>query len=150
METVARAIVVYLFLLVIFRISGKRTLGQVTTFDFVLLLIISETTQQALIGVDFSIVNCMLLIATLATIDIALSLLARRYPRIARLTEGAPLIIVENGKPLRERMRREQVNEDDILHAARATQGLESMDQIKHAVLERNGGISVIPREREQ
>lgn len=146
MEAVVRALVVYVFVLIVFRISGKRSLGQVTTFDFVLLLIIAETTQQALIGDDYSMTNAMILIASLAGLDIGLSLLKQRSRALARLLEGTPLVIVQDGQPLRERMDKEQVDEDDVLHAARETQGLERMDQIKLAVLERNGGISVVPR----
>ncbi|HEY8520670.1 MAG TPA: YetF domain-containing protein [Gammaproteobacteria bacterium] len=144
METVIRGIVVYAFLLLIFRVSGQRSLGQVTTFDFVLLLIIAETTQQALLGEDFSVTNAFLLIATLIALDIFLSLLKQRSERLDAWLEGLPLVIVERGKPLRERMAKARVDEADILSAARQTQGLERMDQIKYAVLERNGAISVI------
>ena len=146
METVVRALIVYVFVLLVFRISGKRSLGQVTPFDFVLLLIIAETTQHALIGSDYSMTNAMILVATLAGIDIALSVLKQRSRRFAQLIEGAPLVIVRDGTPLREYMDREQVDDEDVLHAARETQGLERMDQIKLAVLERNGGISIVPR----
>jgi uncharacterized membrane protein YcaP (DUF421 family) len=75
MDAVLRGLSVYIFLLIIFRISGKRSLGQVTSFDFVLLLIIAETTQQALLGDDYSVTNAFLLIGTLVGVDIGLSLL---------------------------------------------------------------------------
>ena len=146
MDAVARGVAVYLALVVIFRISGQRSLGQVTTFDFVLLLIIAETTQQALLGEDFSVTNALLLIVTLIALDVGLSLLKQRSPRLDRLLEGLPLVIVENGKPISERMAKARVDEEDVLSAARELQGLERMDQIKYAVLERNGGISIIKR----
>jgi uncharacterized membrane protein YcaP (DUF421 family) len=148
METVVRGIAVYLFLLLVFRVSGKRSLGDVSTFDFVLLLIIAEVTQQALTGDDFSVTTALILITTLVGLDIALSALKLRWPRLDRIIEGRPLVLVENGRLLRDRMRKERVDEDDILTAARQTHGLENVDQIKFAVLERNGRISVIPRER--
>lgn len=144
MDALLRGLAVYAFLLIVFRISGQRSLGQVTTFDFVLLLIIAETTQQALLGDDYSITNSFLLIATLVTLDIGLSLMKRRSQRIDRLLEGSPLVIVENGRPLTERMAKSRVDEQDIMTAARELQGLERMDQIKYAVLERNGTITVI------
>src|SRR5690606_6181492 len=128
------------------RISGQRSLGQVTTFDFVLLLIIAETTQQALLGDDYSLTSAFLLIVVLLSIDIALSLLKRHSPGIDRLLEGLPLVIVEDGKPLRERMTRARVDDEDILSAARTLQGLERMEDIKYAVLARNGGISIIKK----
>ena len=147
MDAVLRGLSVYIFLLIIFRISGKRSLGQVTSFDFVLLLIIAETTQQALLGDDYSVTNAFLLIGTLFGVDIGLSLLKQRSAKLDQLLEGAPLVIVEEGKPLKDRMDKARVDEDDILHAARELQGLERMEQIKYAVLERNGDITVVPKQ---
>ncbi|OPZ07255.1 MAG: hypothetical protein BWZ08_01958 [candidate division BRC1 bacterium ADurb.BinA292] len=146
MDAVLRGLSVYVFLLIVFRISGKRSLGQVTNFDFVLLLIIAETTQQALLGDDFSITNSFILIVTLMLVDIALSLLKQRLPRLDRLLEGTPLVVVEDGRPIQGYLRRARIDEEDILTAARGTQGLERMEQIKYAVLERNGDITIIPR----
>lgn len=145
MDSVLRGAAIYFFLMVIFRLSGKRALSQVTTFDFVLLLIISETTQQGLLGDDFSITNACLLITTLVGLDVGLSLLKRTWPRLDRVIEGVPLVILENGRPIRAYMEKARVDEEDILHAARELQGLERMDQIKYAILERNGGITIIP-----
>jgi uncharacterized membrane protein YcaP (DUF421 family) len=147
MDAVLRGLSVYMFLLIIFRISGKRSLGQVTSFDFVLLLIIAETTQQALLGDDYSVTNAFLLIGTLVGIDIGLSLLKQRSAKLDQLLEGAPLVIVEEGKPLKDRMDKARVDEEDILHAARELQGLERIEQIKYAVLERNGDITVVPKQ---
>jgi uncharacterized membrane protein YcaP (DUF421 family) len=144
MDILIRGLAVYVFLLVVFRIGGKRSLSQATTFDFVLLLIIAETTQQALVGDDWSITTAFLLIALLVGLDILLSVLKCRYQRVDQLIEGVPMIIVRDGHPLRERMTKERIDEEDILFAARASQGLERMDQIKYAVLERNGRISII------
>jgi uncharacterized membrane protein YcaP (DUF421 family) len=146
MDAVLSALSIYVFLMVIFRIAGKRTLSETTTFDFVMLLIIAETTQQALLGDDFSVTNSFLLITTLVGLDIALSLLMRRWPRLERIMTGAPMILVENGKPLLERMHKARVSEGDVLTAARELQGLKRMDQIEYAVLERSGGISIIPK----
>jgi uncharacterized membrane protein YcaP (DUF421 family) len=147
MDSVLRAAAVYIFLLVLFRIAGKRTLSDVTTFDLVLLLIISEATQQALLGEDFSLTNAFLVILTLIGIDIALSLGVQRWPGLSKWMEGVPLVIVEHGRPLQERLKRVRVSEDEILTAARERQGLARMDQIEYAVLERSGGISIIPRQ---
>lgn len=146
MDAIVRGFAMYVFLLLVFRISGQRSLGQVTTFDFVLLLIIAETTQQALLGEDFSMTTAFLLIVTLIALDIGLSLLKQRSPRLDRFLEGLPLVIVENGQPLHERMAKARVDEDDVMSAARELQGLERMEQIKYAVLERNGNISIIAR----
>jgi len=146
MESVLRGLVVYLFLLLIFRIAGKRSLGQITTFDFVLLLIISEATQNALVGKDYSMTNAFLVIMTLVGLDIGLSLWKQRSARIDQLFEGVPLVIVENGRPIKERLDKSRVDESDILTAARHLFGLERMSQIKYAVLERSGDITIIPK----
>ncbi len=148
MDSIIRGAVVFIFLLLIFRLSGNRTLAQMTSFDLVLLLIISETTQQALIGEDQSMTNAALLIVTLVGISIILSLLKERMPRLEKWLDGTPMIIVENGKPLKDRMDKARIDEADILEAAREMQGLERSDQIKYAVLERSGRITIIPKER--
>ncbi len=146
MDAVLRTAVIYLFLLVLFRLAGKRTLGEVTPFEFVLLLIIGEATQQGLLGDDFSITNAVLVVTTFIVFDIALGLAKQRTQWLERIVEGTPVVIFADGEPIRERMNRTRIDEADILEAARAKQGLESLDQVKFAVLERSGGISIIPR----
>src|SRR5688572_31267437 len=148
MDAVLRAAAVYIFLLVVFRIAGERTMASMTTFDFVLLLIIADLTQQALIGDDFSLTKMMLVIVTLIGIDIGISLLKDRSRLFHKVIEGVPLIIVEDGRVLDDRMRRARIDLEDVLQAARERQGLERVDQIKYAVLERTGEISIIPNTR--
>ncbi|WP_426957877.1 DUF421 domain-containing protein [Muricoccus radiodurans] len=148
MDTVLRAVAVYVALLLLFRISGRRSLAQVTTFDFVLLLIVGEATQQALLGEDFSVTNAIIVIVTLMGLDVALSLYKRGNPRAERVLEGLPTILVADGVPLRDRLAKSRVSEADILQSARATQGILRMDEIRLAVLEVSGGISIIPRDR--
>jgi uncharacterized membrane protein YcaP (DUF421 family) len=145
MDVVLRAVTIYMLLLIIFRIAGKRALSQTTTFDFVLLLIISEAIQPAMVRDDYSLTNAFLLVVTLVGLDIALSLIKQRSHRIEQLLDGVPLVIVEDGKPIKDRMQKARVDENDVLTAARELQGLERMEQIKYAVLERSGGISIIP-----
>lgn len=146
MDSVLRALVIYLFLLVLLRPSGKRTLAQVTTFDFILLLIIGEATQQALLGNDFSLTNAGVVITTIVALDVGESVLGRRFNGLSRLLNGTPLVIFENGRPIEKRMKKIRVEVSDIMETARRAHGLERLDQIKYAVLERSGGISVIPK----
>jgi uncharacterized membrane protein YcaP (DUF421 family) len=149
MDSVLRAFVMYSFLLLVYRLAGSRTLAQMTAFDFVLLLIIGEATQQALLGQDFSLTNAFLVILTLIGLDIGLSFWKQHSPRLDQLIDGVPLVLVEEGQVLKERMDKVRVDEADILAAARSLQGLERMDQIKYAVLERSGGISIIPQPKQ-
>jgi len=148
MQPVIRACAVYFFLLVVFRAFGKRSLAQITMFDFVMLLIIAETTQQALLGEDFSITNCFLLVATLLVLDTALGLAKDRWPWFDRVAEGTPLVILEHGRPMPDRLRRSRVDVADILSSARELQGLERLDQIRYAVLEKNGTITIVPEDQ--
>ena len=146
MEPILRGLIVYIFLFLVFRIAGNRTLSQATTFDLVLLLIISETTQQAMVDNDHSVTNCFLLVMTLIGTTILLLILKQKFPRLRLWLESAPLVVVDHGKLLHDCMNLMHVDKDDILEAARQTQGLERLDQIKFAVVERNGDISIIPR----
>ncbi|MDP9227136.1 MAG: DUF421 domain-containing protein [Actinomycetota bacterium] len=147
MDSVLRALTVYVFLLVLFRVAGKRTMAQITVFDFVLLLIISEATQQAMIGQDFSITNAVLAMTTLVAAERGLTWVQWRYKRIGRLLDGLPLVLVVDGRPIHDRLKQERIDESEILAAARESQGLARMDQIKYAVLEQSGGISIVPKE---
>jgi uncharacterized membrane protein YcaP (DUF421 family) len=145
MESIVKAMIVYVGLLILFRLSGKRTLAEVSPFDLVLLLIISEATQSALVDSDNSMTNAFLLVTTLIAMNVLMSEIKLRWKGAGRVLDSTPLVIVENGKPIMEHMRKERVDVEDVLDTARETHGLESLEQIRYAVLERNGMISIIP-----
>jgi uncharacterized membrane protein YcaP (DUF421 family) len=148
MDNVYHAAVIYVFLLIIFRFAGKRTLTEMTTFDLLLTLIISEATQQAMVTNDHSLTGAIVLITTLVGLDIGLSLLKQRFPTLAKVVDGVPVIVLKNGQLLHDRAAKERVDTDDVLGAARRIHGIERLDQIKYAVVEESGGISIIPAER--
>jgi uncharacterized membrane protein YcaP (DUF421 family) len=145
METVIKAALVFFVLWAIVRISGRRTLGQMTAFDFVLFLIIGGATQRALTGEDYSLINALLLVSTFVALDVGLSLIEARSTRAKRVLKGLPMIVVENGALLKERVLRARVTEGEIMEAARKLQGLERLDQIKFAILEANGSFTILP-----
>jgi uncharacterized membrane protein YcaP (DUF421 family) len=145
-DIVLRGAVTYFVVWLILRVAGKKTLSETTTFDFVLLLIISETTQSALIDGNNSLTCTVILVVTMVGMDIVLSLWKQRSRTAERIIDGTPLVILTDGIPLKDRMDKERVGEDDILEAARQLLGLERLDQIKYAVLERDGGITVVPK----
>jgi uncharacterized membrane protein YcaP (DUF421 family) len=147
MELIVRCTLIYLGLLLIFRIAGKRALAQITTFDIVMLLIIAETTQQALVHDDASLTNAFILIATFFTLEIAFSRLTSRWPVVDKWLNSRPIVLVRDGRVLDERLSAERVSVDDIRRAGRERQGVANLGQIEHAVLETDGAISVIPRE---
>ena len=146
MEIVLRAGAIYLLVLLLLRLSGKRTMAQLTTFDFVLLLIISEVTQQAILGNDFSVVGAALAMLTLIVLNRMSDTISWKWPRFDRLVNDGALVIVEHGEPNAELMAMSRLDVDEVLEQARSSQGIERMDQIKYAILERTGSISVIPK----
>jgi len=148
MESVLRAIVTYLVIFVLFRISGKRTLKETTPFDLVLILLISEATQEALINMDRSLTNAFLLISTLIAIDMIFSYIKIKFKKADKIIDGVPMLLVSNGKELKEAMTIARLDTEDILEAAREMQGLAKLEEIKFAVLENNGTITIIPREK--
>lgn len=150
MDSVVRAAAVFGFLLLVFRVTGKRSLAQITTFDFILLLIIGEATQQALLGDDFSIINAWIVISTLMGLDLALSLAKQRWPKLDPVLDSTPLLIVVDGRIIDTHARHERVDLEDVMAAAREAHGLERLEQIKFAVLERSGGISIVPARTEK
>jgi len=147
MEMVLRAIAIYLILLVVFKVAGRRALLQMTSFDLILLLIISEATQQALLGDDFSVTGAMLTIITLVVVDMLFGYMKKFISGAESVLDGSPVILVENGIPLGDKMEKVDVSCDDILVAARQNQGITELSKIKYAILERNGHISIIPVE---
>jgi uncharacterized membrane protein YcaP (DUF421 family) len=107
---------------------------------------VSEATQQALVGEDYSLTTAVIVILTLIGIDIGMSLLKRRFQVLDRWIEGIPTVIVEGGRPHRAAMQMARIDEADVLEAARRLRCIERMDQIKYAILEKSGGITIVPK----
>ncbi|WP_414163644.1 DUF421 domain-containing protein [Superficieibacter sp. BNK-5] len=147
MDMIVRAVAIYLVLLVVFKIAGRRTLLQMTSFDLILLLIISEATQQALLGNDFSITGAALTIITLVVVDMIFSMIKKYISGAESMIDGSPVILVENGELLQKKMQLADISCDDIMASARNNQGVYKISDIKFAILERNGHISIITKE---
>jgi uncharacterized membrane protein YcaP (DUF421 family) len=146
MDSVIKSLLVYFVLWLVIRATGRRTLGQLTVFDFILFLIIGGAASRALMGQDYSLTHAFLVIATFVVVDIAVSLVERDLPRLAHVLKGVPTVVVENGHVLSARLRRARISEEDVLEAARHSHGLERMDEIKFAIFEASGRISIIPK----
>ena len=145
MDTILHTALMYLVLLSIFALFGKRSLSEVTLFDLVILLILSEVTGEVLLG-EQSVTAATLSVVTLLTLSWAFDVLTFRSKRFDKLLNDSPTLLLERGRVIEERAREFRVDEDDILQEARSSQGLERLDQIKYAVLERDGQISIIPQ----
>jgi uncharacterized membrane protein YcaP (DUF421 family) len=143
--TVGRAGLVYVFLLAVFRVAGRRTLAQVTTFDLILVLILGDATQQALVGEQGTLATTVVAVATLVLFDIGLSRAKQRWPLVDTVVDGLPIPLVVHGTRQTAQMHAEGVTDDDVLTAARERQGLSRMEDVEFAVLEQSGGISIVP-----
>ena len=146
MDMVLRATVAYVFLLLVIRATGKRELGQLSPFDFVILLVISEALQPALTDNDRSITGSVILASTLAFWHLSVAILTYRSQKAQDIINGVPAILVRDGRIDRRTMDAEQVPESDILSEARQV-GIERIDQIRLATLESTGKISIIPKQ---
>ena len=146
MWIVIRVLFTYLFLLFAMRGLGKREFAQLSAQEVILLLVISETLQQAMIGDDFSMTTAVIAAATLMLCSFLTSVISYRFKAVGDALEGDPAVLVHEGKLLRRNMDLERVPIDEIYGEIRRV-GLERLDQVKWALLEADGKISVIPRE---
>ena len=144
-EKIVRSVVVYLFLLAAFRFTGKRQVGQLTPFDLVVLLVISNVVQNAVIGPDNSLGGGLLGAVVILALNGLLVEVTYRSKRLRRVLEASPTVLVHNGKLVEKNLASERITLDD-LHAAMRRAGVVDIAHVRVAVLEENGGISVIPR----
>src|SRR5439155_15615793 len=143
MDLVLRAIVVFVFVLVLTRVIGRRELGSLAPIDLILLIILGDALQQGLTQDDYSVTGAVLVVGTLAVLQVFTSWLSFRVPLTRRLLEGEPLIVVQDGKPIERNLRRERLTLEEVAEAARMHE-IGSLEEVKWAVLERNGEISFI------
>jgi uncharacterized membrane protein YcaP (DUF421 family) len=146
LEIIARTVIVYAALLVALRIAGKRLLGQMTPFDLVVLLLVSEAVQNALIGGDMSTTGGLIAAGALIGTNYGLAAASERVTWLRNMLEGGPTVLVRDGKFLKENMLREGLDEDEVLMAIRE-HGVEDVEGVQLAVLETDGTISVVPTE---
>jgi uncharacterized membrane protein YcaP (DUF421 family) len=147
LEKVVRSVVVYVFLLVAFRVAGKRQLGQLTAFDLVVLLIISNVVQNALIGKDDSLGGGLVGATVILILNWLVAWITFRIPRAGRLIDPSPTVLVRHGRLEREALRREQISRREF-RASLRREGAVSLRDVRYAVLEETGHVSVIKRER--
>src|SRR5262249_35220037 len=140
-EKVLRPIVVYLFLVVGLRLAGKRELAQLNPFDLVVLLTISNTVQNAIIGDDNSVTGGMIGAVTLLVVNYFVARFLYTHERVDRLIEGNADVLIDRGRPLMNNLKREFITLPELESAAHK-QGFGSLEEVDRAVLEVGGGIS--------
>ncbi len=143
-DVVLRTAIVYLFLIAAIRISGKREVGQMSVLELIVVLVISDAVQNSMVGDNSSIWGGLVAVTTLLTLDFGLKTLAGRSKRLRTAIEGEPRLLVRDGRLLEKALREEGLEPDDVRAAVRA-HGLARIEEVRLAVLETDGRISVIP-----
>jgi uncharacterized membrane protein YcaP (DUF421 family) len=146
-ELIFRGVVVYIALLVLLRLTGKRQVGQLAPFDLVLLLVLSNAVQNAMNGGDNSLVGGMISAVTLIALNSLLGYITYRNHTLEGIIEGRPQVLIHNGKLYDGAMASARLTHHE-LHAALRDAGCAAVEDVRYAVLENNGSISVIPRAR--
>jgi uncharacterized membrane protein YcaP (DUF421 family) len=147
MEKVLRAAVGYAFLLIAFRVLGRRELGRLTNFDLVVVLVVANVMQNAMIGEDTSLTGGLIGAATVLGLNVMIGAAVYASRRVERLVDGDPIIIVADGRLLRPRLRRELITENEVLAAARNA-GIQQLADVRLAILESTGEINVFADDR--
>lgn len=146
MEAVIRAFLGYFFLVFVVRVVGRRPGKQMTPFEFVLIFFMGGLALTAMVGQEVSFTNAVCQIVAIGMAHYLLAWARSRSPRLARLTDGTPLLLLETGRWRSDTMKRMGIADDDVMASARAV-GVKTLEEIDTAVLERNGEISIIPQE---
>jgi uncharacterized membrane protein YcaP (DUF421 family) len=144
-EIILRTAVVYVVVLVLLRTAGKRELGQMSPVDLVVILVIANAVQNAMTGGDNSLIGGVIAATTLVAVNTAFSRVGHRVPYLKHLFESQPTLLMERGNLIKRNLERENVEEDELLMAARE-HGLEDLTGVDSAYLERDGSISIIPK----
>jgi uncharacterized membrane protein YcaP (DUF421 family) len=149
MEKVLRAAVGYAFLLVAFRVLGRRELGRLTNFDLVVVLVVANVLQNAMIGDDNSLTGGLIGAATVLGLNALIAVAVYVSRAVEHAVDGAPIIIVADGRLVRSRLRRELITENEVLAAARNA-GIQRLADVRLAILESTGEINVFAFDRDR
>lgn len=145
---VFRAVVIYVLVMVLVRLSGKRAAGQFTPFDLVLVILIGNAVQNGINGGDNSLTGAAIMASTLIALNYLVALLTARHRGIEKFVEGAPVVLARNGHLYAQVLRRELVSRDDFDEALRMN-SVDDISGVEIALLETNGRISVVPRKQD-
>jgi uncharacterized membrane protein YcaP (DUF421 family) len=146
MDLVIRAVVAFLFILLITRVVGRRELGSLEPFDLILLVVTGDLVQQGITQSDYSVTGMLIVISTIGLMTILVSYLGFRFRTLRGVLEGKPLVLVEDGEPVEQNLRRERLTVGELLSEARLQQ-IASLDELRWAILETSGEISFLKRQ---
>jgi uncharacterized membrane protein YcaP (DUF421 family) len=146
MDLTIRAVALFFFVYLLTRIIGRRELSSLEPFDLILLIVIGDAIQQGLTQDDYSVTGALIVIGTFAILQILVSYLSFRFPRLRPALDGEPIVVVQDGRAIEKNMKRERITVEEVMVAARQEQ-VASLDRIAWAVLETSGKISIIPKQ---
>jgi uncharacterized membrane protein YcaP (DUF421 family) len=146
MDIVLRAVAAYVFILFLMRVVGRRELSSMEPSDVILLVILGDLVQNGITQSDDSVTGIYLAAGTIGFLAMSTAFLTYKWRRLKNVVEGEPVILVDNGEPVEKNLRNERLSLDDLMEQARGQQ-IESLGQIKWAVLERSGSISFIQKQ---
>src|SRR4051812_31086789 len=142
---VGRTLAVYAAVLLGLRLGGRRELGQLTPFDLVVILLVANAVQNAMVGADTTLTGGLIAAATLLAVNAVVARLRLRSVRVRQLVEGVPVVLVQHGELVVANLRREGVTEDEVVAAVREHGEVGDVSQVELAVLETDGSVSVVP-----
>jgi uncharacterized membrane protein YcaP (DUF421 family) len=145
MDLAIRSVVLYLFVFVLTRVVGRRELSSLQPFDLILLIVLGDSIQQGLTQDDYSVTGAIIVVGTIAVLQVTTSYLSFRLPSLRPVLEGEPIVLVEDGKPIERNIRRERLSMEDLMEEARQQQ-IAALDDVQWAVLETSGTISFIKK----
>jgi uncharacterized membrane protein YcaP (DUF421 family) len=145
MDVALRAVFLYVFVLLLLRVMGRRELSSLSPVDLVMLIVLGDAIQQGLTQDDYSVTGAVIAVSTIAALQVGTSYLSFRSRRARRVLEGEPIVILQGGKLLDGNMKRERLTEDEVAEEMRAQQ-IASFEDVEWGILESNGTISFIPR----
>ncbi|HZP25636.1 MAG TPA: YetF domain-containing protein [Dehalococcoidia bacterium] len=141
---VARTLIVYVVLLLALRFAGKRELGQMTPFDLVVILLVANAVQNAMVGPDTSLTGGLIAAGVLVGANFGVAQAREHVPWLRRAVEGTPTLLISDGQLVTEHLKREGLDPDEVMMAIRE-HGVNSLEEVKLAVLETDGSISIVP-----
>jgi uncharacterized membrane protein YcaP (DUF421 family) len=145
MDLAIRSVVLYLFVFVLTRVVGRRELSSLQPFDLILLIVLGDSIQQGLTQDDYSVTGAIIVVGTIAVLQVTTSYLSFRLPLLRPVLEGEPIVLVEDGKPIEKNLHRERLSMEDLMEEARQQQ-IAALDDVQWAVLETSGTISFIQK----
>jgi uncharacterized membrane protein YcaP (DUF421 family) len=145
MDLVLRAVVIYVLIFVVTRVMGRRELSSLAPFDLILLIILGDAIQQGLTQDDYSVTGAIIVVGTIAALQVATSYVSFRIPRLRPALDGLPIVVVEDGKPIQKNLHRERITVNELAQEMRQQQ-IASLDEVQWAVLETSGAISFIKK----